>query len=154
MHLFPSHPTSPVARGHVSAIWDPGYPHQSPQTTIITPKTSPLSLVVSKRVRTSNTLWKLPNAPFLLSTHLTCGKGQCVGHLGPWRSNRSPQTTKFTPIMSPLSLAANQEDKDQLFSLETAKCTISSLTPAHPWQGAMHGPSGTLGGGYMASHYG
>ena len=36
MHLFFSEPTSHVARGHVSAIWDPGDPHRSPQTTIST----------------------------------------------------------------------------------------------------------------------
>ena len=43
MHLFFSQPTSPMARGHVSAIWDPGDPHQSPQTTIFTPETSTFS---------------------------------------------------------------------------------------------------------------
>ena len=43
MHLFFSQPTSPVARGHVSAIWDPGNPYPSPQTTIFTPETSPFS---------------------------------------------------------------------------------------------------------------
>ena len=32
MHLFFSQPTSPMARGHVSAILDPGDPHWSPQT--------------------------------------------------------------------------------------------------------------------------
>ena len=32
MHLFFLHPTSPMARGHVSAILDPGDPHWSPQT--------------------------------------------------------------------------------------------------------------------------
>ena len=68
MHLFFSHPTSPVARGHALAIWDPGDPHWSPQTTI------------------------------------------------------------FTPETNPLSLAAFQESKDQLYSLETAKYTFSSLT--------------------------
>ena len=68
MQLFFSHPTPPMVRGHASAIWDPGDPHWSPQTTIFTPKTSPLSL------------------------------------------------------------AAFQKGKDQLYSLETAKYTFSSLT--------------------------
>ena len=85
MHLFFPHPTSPVAKGHVSARWYPGGPYWSPQATIFAPKTSLLSL------------------------------------------------------------AAFQEGKDQEYSLETAKCTFSSLTPPHPWQGAMHLPSGTLG---------
>ena len=33
-----SQPTSPVAWGHVSAIWDPGDPYWSPKTTIFTLK--------------------------------------------------------------------------------------------------------------------
>ena len=40
------------------------------------PKRAHFPLPLSKRVRTSNTLSKLPNAPFLLSTHLTCGKDE------------------------------------------------------------------------------
>ena len=83
MHLFISQPTSPVARSHVSAVWDPGDPHRSPQTTIFTPKTSLFSLAAFQKVRTSNSLSKLPNASFLLSTHLTHGKGPCISHLGP-----------------------------------------------------------------------
>ena len=42
-HSF-SQPTSPVARGHVLAILDPGDPRKSTQTTICTPKTSLFSL--------------------------------------------------------------------------------------------------------------
>ena len=37
-----------------------------------------------------------------------------------------PHTTIFTPKMSLFSLAASQEAKDQKYSLETAKCTLSS----------------------------
>ena len=35
-HLF-SQPTSSMPWGHRSAIWDPGGPHQTPQTAIHTP---------------------------------------------------------------------------------------------------------------------
>ena len=54
---FYSQPTLPVAKGHVVVIWDPGDPHQSPQTTKFTPETSLYS-------STSNCLSKLPNEPF------------------------------------------------------------------------------------------
>ena len=36
-HLF-SQPTSSMPGGRRSAIWDPGGPHQTPQTAIHTPK--------------------------------------------------------------------------------------------------------------------
>ena len=42
--VYFSKTASPKARGQVSASWDPRDPHQSPQTTIFTPETSPFSL--------------------------------------------------------------------------------------------------------------
>ena len=44
-----------MARGHVSAIWNPGDPHQSPQTTIFTPETIPFSLAAFQEGNTLNT---------------------------------------------------------------------------------------------------
>ena len=42
-HLF-SQPTSSMPWGRRSAIWDPGGPHQTPQTAIHTPKVTQFSL--------------------------------------------------------------------------------------------------------------
>ena len=64
-------------------------------------------------VTTSNILSKLPNAPFLLSTHLTSGEGPFIGHLGPWGPHMKPPNNIIYPWTSPFSLAAFQEGKDQ-----------------------------------------
>ena len=50
---------------------------------------------------------------FFFSTHLTPGKGPCIGQLGPLGLHQSPQTTIFTHRTSPFSLAAFWEGKDQ-----------------------------------------
>ena len=129
MHLFISQPTSPVARSHLSVVWDPGDPHWSPKTTIFTPKMSPFSSTAFQEAsRTTINLSRSPNAPFLLSTHLTCGKGPCIGHLGPWGPHQSPQTILFTAKTSLFSLAAFQmvRPSNSLSKLPNASFPVST----------------------------
>ena len=55
-------------------------------------------------LRTSNTLLKLPNTPFLLSPHLTRGEGPCISHLGPWGPPSEPPNNNIYPQNEPVVL--------------------------------------------------
>ena len=137
MKHFHFKPTSPVAKGHVLAIWESGAPHQSTKKTVFNPKICPFSLATfqegedqyySLKVAiwsifiscpTSTVAWghvltiwdqnnniysrnkpvflnhfprgwrpvilyqNCHNNHFHFLTHLTHGKGPCIGHPGP-----------------------------------------------------------------------
>ena len=71
-HLF-SQPTSSMPWGRRSAIWDPGDPHQTPQTAIHTPKATQFSLSTFNVVKDLPLALKLPMTPtFFLNPFHPC----------------------------------------------------------------------------------
>merc|ERR1712212_892219 len=94
-------PTSPIARGHALAVWDPRDPHLSPQTTIFTAEMSPLSLAAFQEA--SGPVILSQNCQMTLffshSTSLVV-RGHASAIWDPGDHNQSPQTTKFTPEAS------------------------------------------------------
>ena len=74
-HLF-SQPPSSMPWGRRSTIWDPGGPHQTPQTAIHTPKATQFSLSTFNIVKDLPLALKLPMTPtFFLNTLHPCHGG-------------------------------------------------------------------------------
>ena len=67
-HLF-SQPTLSMPWGHRSAIWDPGGPHQTPQTAIHTPTATQFSLFTLNVGRDPSSHPKIANDTHLFSQH-------------------------------------------------------------------------------------
>ena len=65
-HLF-SQPTSSMPWGRQSAIWDPGGPHQTPQTAIHTPKVTQFSLSTFNVGKDPSSCPKIANDTHLFS---------------------------------------------------------------------------------------
>ena len=82
-----------------------GAPIGAPKQQYLPPKRAHCPWPLFKRVRTSNTLLKLPNAPFLPSPHLTHGKGPCIRHMGPWGPPLEPPNNNIYPQNEPVVLS-------------------------------------------------
>ena len=102
--------------------------------------------LLCKRVKTNDSLSKLPNEPFFfLNPPHYWQRDHIMASCDPWDSHWSPQTTMFAPRTNQFSLAAYQEGKTSNSPIKTAKWTIFFLSPPHPWQGSMYQPAGTGG---------
>ena len=127
MHLFFSQPTSPVARGYVSAIWDPGDTHWSPQTTIFTPKTSPLSLAAFQESKDQEYSLETAKCTFYSLTPPHPRQGALYRPFGtlstpfgaPKQQNLPPNRARCQPL-------SKRERTSNFFFLKTAKCTFFS----------------------------
>ena len=96
-HLF-SQPTSSMPWGRRSAIWDPGGPHQTPQTAIHTPKATQFSLSTFNVGKDPSSHPKIANDTHLFSQPTSSmPRGRRSAIWDPGGSHQTPQTAIHTP---------------------------------------------------------
>ena len=96
-HLF-SQPTSSMPWGRRSAIWDPGGPHQTPQTAIHTPTATQFSLFTLNVGRDPSSRPKIANDTHLYSQPTSSMSLGCISAIwDPGGPHQTPQTAIHTP---------------------------------------------------------
>ena len=123
-----------------------GTPIGAPKQQYLPLKRARFPWPLSKSVRTSNTLSKLPNEAFF-----------CLNPPHPWPgATYRPSGTLGTPIRAPKQQylpLKRARFPEPLFKRVRISNTLSKLpneaffclNPPHPWPGAMYWPAGTLG---------
>ena len=102
-HLF-SQPTSSMPWGRRSAIWDPGGPHQTPQTAIHTPKAAQFSLSTFNIGKDPSSCPKISIDTHLFSqptSSMPWGRRSAIWdpggpHQTPQTAIHTPKTTQFS----------------------------------------------------------
>ena len=96
-NLF-SQPTSSMPWGRRSAIWDPGGPHQTPQTAIHTPTATQFSLFTLNVGRDPSSRPKIANDTHLFSQPTSSMPWGCRSAIwDPRGPHQTPQTAIHTP---------------------------------------------------------
>ena len=113
-HLF-SQPPSSMPWGRRSTIWDPGGPHQTPQTAIHTPKATQFSLSTFNVGKDPSSCPKIANDTHLFSqptSSMPWGRRSAIWD--PRGPHQTPQTAIHTPKATQFSLST--------FSVGTDSC--------------------------------
>ena len=96
-HLF-SQPTSFIPGGRRSVIWDPGGPHQTPQTAIHTPRATQFSLSTFNVGKDPSSRPKIANDTHLFSQPSSSMPWGCRSAIwDPGGPNQTHQTAMHTP---------------------------------------------------------
>ena len=134
-HLF-SQPTSSMPWGRRSAIWDPGDPHQTPQTAIHTTKATQFSLSTFNVGKDPFSRPKIANDNHLFSQPTSSMPGECrLAIWDPKGPHQTPQTAIHTPKATRLSLSTFKVGKDPSSRPKITNDThlFSQPTSSVPW---------------------
>ena len=98
--------------GHQLAIWDPGGPHQTPQTAIHTPKVTQFSLSTFNVGKDPSSHPKIANDTHLFSQPTSSMPwGRRLAIWDPWGPHQTPQTAIYTPKVTYVKETYDKENQ-------------------------------------------